>query len=73
LFGPGFTNENLSLFKVFDLPHGLKFQTRFEAFNLLNTAHWNAPDSNLGDGTRAGTITGGYDPRVMQFAGRLTF
>jgi hypothetical protein len=73
IYGPGYTNEDLSLFKVITLPREMKFQVRFEAFNLLNTAHYNNPIGNIAAGKQFGTITGGYSPRVMQFAGRLTF
>jgi hypothetical protein len=73
IFGPGYTNEDISLFKVLSLPREMKFQIRFEAFNLLNTAHYDNPIGNLAAGKQFGTITGGYSPRVMQFAGRLTF
>ena len=73
LYGPAFTNEDMSLFKVLTLPREMKFQMRFEAFNLLNTAHYDNPVSNYASGNKFGTITGGYDPRVMQFAGRLIF
>jgi hypothetical protein len=72
LFGPGYTNEDLSLFKVFTFARGMKFQVRIESFNLLNTAHYDNPNSNIAAG-KFGQITGGYSPRVMQFAGRLTF
>jgi hypothetical protein len=84
LYGPGFTNEDMSLFKVLTLPREMKFQMRFEAFNLLNTAHYDNPISNMENANSNpktgapgnplfGQIRGGYDPRVMQFAGRLTF
>jgi len=73
LYGPGYTNEDMSLFKVLTLPREMKFQMRFEAFNLLNTAHYNNPIGNMAAGKQFGEITGGYSPRVMQFAGRLTF
>ena len=73
LYGPGYTNEDLSLFKVLSLPREMKFQIRIEAFNLLNTAHYDNPIGNMAAGKQFGTITAGYSPRVMQFAGRLTF
>jgi hypothetical protein len=72
-YGPGYTNEDLSLFKVFTLPREMKFQARIEAFNLLNTAHYDNPVGNMAAGNQFGTIVGGYSPRVMQFAGRITF
>lgn len=73
LYGPGYTNEDLSLFKVLTLRREMKFQIRIESFNTLNTAHYDNPVSDLNDGSKLGTIQGGYYPRVMQFAGRLTF
>jgi len=73
LYGPGYTNEDLSLFKVLTLPKAMTFQIRIEAFNLLNTAHYDNPVSDMAAGAKLGTITGGYYPRVMQFAGRLVF
>ena len=73
LYGPGYTNEDMSLFKVLHLPREMNFQIRIEAFNLLNTAHYDNPISNIAAGKQFGEITGGYSPRVMQFAGRLTF
>jgi hypothetical protein len=73
LYGPGYTNEDISLFKVLTLPREMKFQMRFEAFNLLNTAHYDNPIGNIAAGKQFGEITGGYSPRVMQFAGRLVF
>jgi hypothetical protein len=72
LYGPGYTNEDMSLFKIFTLPREMKFQVRIETFNLLNTAHWENPNSNFAS-PQFGMITGGYYPRVMQFAGRLIF
>ena len=72
LYGPGFTNEDVSLFKVLNLPREMRLQVRIEAFNVLNTAHYDNPVSSLAQG-RIGEIVGGGSPRVMQFAGRLTF
>jgi hypothetical protein len=73
LYGPGFTNEDISLFKVFTMPREMKFQVRIESFNLLNTAHYDNPVDNMASGKQFGEILGGYYPRVMQFAGRLIF
>ncbi|MGD0732788.1 MAG: TonB-dependent receptor [Terracidiphilus sp.] len=73
LYGPGYTNEDVSLFKVFTIPREMKLQIRIEAFNVLNTAHYDNPNGNFAVGSQFGEITEGYSPRVMQFAGRLTF
>jgi Carboxypeptidase regulatory-like domain/TonB-dependent Receptor Plug Domain/TonB dependent receptor len=76
LDGPGFTDEDLSLFKVLSLPREMKFQIRVEAFNVLNTGRLGQPNGNAFQTGTFGTITGGAqgeNQRIMQFAGRLTF
>jgi hypothetical protein len=82
LYGPGYTDEDLSLFKVLSLPREMKFQIRVEGFNVLNTSRYGQPDGDFAHkGTTAkpgtfGMITGGVageNQRVFQFAGRLTF
>jgi hypothetical protein len=78
--GPGYTDEDLSLFKAFSLSHAMKFQIRIESFNVLNTSRYGQPGSNCAGNCATdkafGAITGGYageNQRVLQFAGRLTF
>ena len=80
IYGPGYTNEDLSLFKAFPLSHAMKFQIRIESFNVLNTSRYGQPGSNCAGNCSTdkafGAITGGYageNQRVLQFAGRLTF
>jgi hypothetical protein len=80
LFGPGYTNEDVSLFKVISLPHEMKFQVRVEAFNALNTGRFGQPDGDLkhlgtaGHPGSFGAITsGGGAQRIMQFGGRFVF
>jgi hypothetical protein len=80
LNGPGYTNEDVSLFKVISLPHEMKLQVRVEAFNVLNTGRFGQPDGDLKHiGTAMhpgsfGTITGGGGyQRILQFGGRLVF
>ncbi len=72
LYGPGNTNEDVSLFKVLSLPREMKFQIRIEAFNVLNTPHYGNPINDKTSG-KFGEITTGGGSRVMQFAGRLVF
>ena len=80
IYGPGYTNEDVSLFKVVALPHETQFQIRVEAFNVLNTGRFGQPDGDLAHlGTAAkpgsfGQITGGGGgQRIMQFGGRFVF
>jgi Carboxypeptidase regulatory-like domain/TonB-dependent Receptor Plug Domain len=82
IYGPGYTDEDLSLFKSFSLPREMRFQIRIEAFNVLNTSRYGQPDgdlAHLGTSTNPGTfgtITGGLagaNQRVLQFAGHFNF
>jgi hypothetical protein len=45
---------------------------RLEVFNLLNTANFGAPASQLGPAS-FGTITTALDPRVLQLAVKFWF
>jgi hypothetical protein len=72
IYGPGNTNEDVSLFKVLSLPREMKFQIRIEAFNLLNTPHYGNPINDF-TSKQFGEITTGGGSRVMQFAGRFIF
>lgn len=65
--GPGYTNDNLSLFKNFGLPKETNLQLRVESFNLLNTPHFGNPESSRISGN-FGKITSAGDGRIMQFA-----
>ena len=82
IYGPGYTDEDISLFKVLSLPREKKFQIRVESFNVLNTSRYGQPDGDLAHiGTvqhpgTFGQITGSYagaNARVLQFAGRFIF
>ncbi|WP_433966327.1 hypothetical protein [Tunturiibacter gelidiferens] len=51
----------------------MKLQFRWEVFNLTNSVLFAQPDSGLLDSS-VGTITSlAGDPRIMQFALRLSF
>jgi hypothetical protein len=45
--GPGYANWDLGIFRQIDLPRDTNVQIRFEAFNALNTAHFNNPGGNV--------------------------
>ncbi len=72
--GPGWVNVDFLASKEFPLPwkeHTL--QLRFEAFNLTNTPHFGAPNTQVAT-TSAGRITASNgDPRLIQFALRYAF
>jgi hypothetical protein len=49
LYGPGFQNHNLGLFKDFTVTEKQRITFRFEAFNWLNHPNWNGPNTNPND------------------------
>jgi hypothetical protein len=75
LYGPNFRHIDLSLFKNFPIYERLNAQFRAEAFNVLNMANLGNPNLTLGTSS-FGTITSlnnNYNPRLIQFALKLTF
>ncbi len=85
LTGPGFSNVDISIAKVFPLHYeGLRLEVRGDAYNAFNHINFGNPDANVGytssgalADTTAGTITGpaGYNGnrRIIQLGARLTF
>jgi hypothetical protein len=73
LRGPHATVFDFSLMRDFQITEKSAIQFRAETFNLTNTPMFSLPNANLSSGS-AGTITSlAGDPRVMQFALRLSF
>jgi hypothetical protein len=74
VFGPDFVNTDFSVIKQFKLPWenmGLNFRTEF--FNLFNHAQFGEPNNNVsgpGFGAVSSTVN---NPRLIQFALKLTF
>ena len=50
LFGPGFSDVDLSLFKTTPITERIKLQLRAEVFNAFNRNNFAPPDSTLGGG-----------------------
>jgi len=89
LAGPGFSYQNISLFKNFDIWERMKFQFRAEAFNVFNHPSANTPNAVIGASTAAvsqpvytnfGTVTSVYQipgtlsgARVLSLTGKLIF
>jgi hypothetical protein len=89
LAGPGFSYENISLFKNFDIYERMKFQFRAEAFNVFNHPSASTPNAVIGASTAAvsqptfsnfGTVTSVYQipgtlsgARVLSLTGKLIF
>jgi hypothetical protein len=72
LRGPDRTNFDLALAKATKITERVSFQIRAEFFNILNHAEFREPDTNISSGT-FGQVTSTYDPRIIQFGGRITF
>ncbi|MGH9663304.1 MAG: carboxypeptidase regulatory-like domain-containing protein, partial [Bryobacteraceae bacterium] len=70
--GPGSVNMDFGLHKDFPMKERLKWQFRFEAFNLFNNVNLNNPNSTVTSGNFM-RITGASDPRILQLALRLEY
>ena len=73
LRGPGIQDLDVSISRNFVIKERMKLQFRVESFNLTNTVAFGLPNANVSGGS-PGVITSlAADPRIMQFAGRLSF
>jgi hypothetical protein len=75
LYGPDFRHIDMSLFKDFSIYERLNAQFRAEAFNVLNMTNFGNPNLTLGTAS-FGTVTSlnnNYNPRLIQFALKLSF
>ncbi|HEX4006045.1 MAG TPA: TonB-dependent receptor [Acidobacteriaceae bacterium] len=77
IVGPGLFNWNMSLYKDFPFTgntEGPRVELRVESFNTFNHTEFNGIDTGTNDGVgQYGTVTSVYDPRVLQFGGKLLF
>ncbi len=80
--GPGYANWDLGIFRQLTLPRNMNLQIRFEAFNALNTAHFNNPGGNVSnlqlnpDGTVRNLngfaeVTSAFGERQLRIGARL--
>jgi len=72
--GPGYTNLDASLHKVFLMPYNEKhnLSIRFEAFNALNHPNWGGLNTNFASST-FGRIGNGGSLRQLQIAAKYQF
>lgn len=84
IYGPGVDNWNMSLFKNFLFTENMRFQLRFEAYNVFNHTQWGTINNNLSAPTAgtpfsganagaSGQITSARDPRQLQLGGKFYF
>lgn len=71
--GPGIANLDLGIHKTFALKEAAKLEFRTEVFNVINHTQFMNPDGNITDGAAFGQVSAARDPRLIQFALRLTF
>jgi hypothetical protein len=79
--GPFYFNVDASIIKNIPLTESVRFQIRAEAFNVFNRANFFAaqPTSSAALGafninsTTFGRLDTTFDPRIIQFVGRLEF
>ena len=73
LRGPALEDLDVSISRNFTITERIRLQFRAEAFNLTNTVAFGLPNANVSGGS-PGVITSlAADPRIMQFAARLSF
>jgi hypothetical protein len=72
LEGPGAVNVDVALSREFNVRERMRFELRFEAFNLANHPNFSNPDNFLSDST-FGQIQSDAGPRILQFAARFQF
>jgi hypothetical protein len=70
--GPGLQNADLMVAKTFRVSERTGLEVRGEAFNVSNTPPLNDPNGSFGSAA-FGSITSAGNPRVFEFAARLSF
>jgi hypothetical protein len=72
LYAPGSVNVDLGVHRYFQVTERWKALLRWEMFNTMNKANFNAPNSSVGS-TTMGRITATAPARVMQLALKIYF
>ena len=72
LRGPSSFNIDVALSRIFVLHENWHLEVRAEAFNAINHVNLRNPTTSLSS-SNFGIITGAADPRIMQFAMKVTF
>ena len=73
LFGPGFKDVDLGLFRDIKFERGVVFQIRGEATNVFNLVSLNNPTASLASGNYGKITSAAGTQRIIQVGGRLTF
>uniref|UniRef100_A0A7V4XT89 TonB-dependent receptor n=1 Tax=Acidobacterium capsulatum TaxID=33075 RepID=A0A7V4XT89_9BACT len=73
LYGPHTTVFDAALLREFPIGNRFNAEARWEVFNVTNTPEFGQPNGNITSGSAGSITTLSGDPRVMQFAVRLSF
>jgi len=73
LYGPGFRDVDLGLFRNIKFDHGIVFQLRGEATNVFNLVSLSNPTSSLSSANDGKITSAAGTQRIIQIGGRLTF
>lgn len=73
LRGPGAVNFDFGFLKNFPIQEKAALQFRAELFNAFNTPRFNNPFATQNTPARFGRIESAADPRIVQFALKLSF
>ncbi len=73
LYGPGFKDIDLGLFRNITFERGMVFQLRGEATNVFNLVSLANPTASLASGNDAKITSAVGTQRIIQVGGRLTF
>ena len=73
LYGPGFRDVDLGLFRNIKFERGMVFQLRGEATNILNWVSLNNPTASLASGNYGKITSAAGTQLILQVGGRLTF
>ncbi len=73
IIGPGYINVDASLAKQYSIESRVKLEVRAEAFNAMNSVHYNNPDGDFNSGTFGQITSSAGDYRKMQLAAKFIF
>jgi len=73
LYGPGFKDIDMGVFRNITFERGVVFQLRGEATNVFNLVSLANPTANLGSGNDGKITSAVGTQRIIQVGGRLTF
>jgi Carboxypeptidase regulatory-like domain len=73
LYGPGFRDIDLGIFRDINFERGVVFQLRGEATNVFNLVSLSNPTASLASGNDAKITSAAGTQRIIQVGGRLTF